>query len=309
MVRYIASKFFYMLVSLFILITVTFFLMKAIPGNPFASEKMNPVIKERLDEQYGFDKSVLEQYVRYLGNLLQGDLGVSMKMINKDVTQQIGDTLGPSLRLGLIAIIVSSIVGIALGMLAALYHRRLIDHAAMVAAVLGIAVPSFVIASLLQYFLGLKAGMFNVMGLKGPLDYVLPAAALAAQPIAFIARLTRSSMLEVLHADYIKTARAKGLNWFTILSRHVVRNGILPVVTYLGPMTANVITGSVAIEQIFGIGGLGKVFVNSISNRDYTVIMGVTIFYGVILMLARFLTDVAYVFIDPRIKLSQRKEG
>lgn len=310
MVRYIASKFLYMLVSLLILITATFFLMKAIPGNPFMSEKqVPPQIRERLMEQYGLDKPVIVQYGQYLKNIAQGNFGISMKMQNKEVTGLITDTFGASLKLGLIAIVVSLIVGVLLGLLAALYHRRLIDNVAMVLAVLGIAVPSFVVASMLQFVLAQKAGIFHVMGFNGPLDYVLPVAALAAQPIAFIARLTRSSMLEVLHADYIKTARAKGLNWMTILFRHVVRNGILPVITYLGPMTANIITGSVVIEQIFGIGGLGKVFVSSISNRDYTLIMGVTIFYGVILMLARFLTDIAYVFVDPRIKLTNRKEG
>ncbi|WP_433946129.1 ABC transporter permease [Paenibacillus sp. SN-8-1] len=310
MFRYISSKFLYMLVSLLILITATFFLMKAIPGNPFMSEKqVPPQIRERLMEQYGLDKPVIVQYGQYLKNIAQGDFGISMKMQNKEVTGLITDTFGASLKLGLVAIVVSVIVGVLLGLLAALYHRRLIDNVAMVLAVLGIAVPSFVVASMLQYVFAQKAGIFNVMGFNGPLDYVLPVAALAAQPIAFIARLTRSSMLEVLHADYIKTARAKGLNWMTILFRHVVRNGILPVITYVGPMTANIITGSVVIEQIFGIGGLGKVFVSSISNRDYTLIMGVTIFYGVILMLARFLTDIAYVFVDPRIKLTNRKEG
>ncbi|RUT36392.1 ABC transporter permease [Paenibacillus zeisoli] len=310
MVRYITSKFLYMLVSLLILITATFFLMKAIPGNPFMSEKqVPPQIRERLMEQYGLDKPVIVQYGQYLKNIAQGDFGISMKMQNKEVTGLITDTFGASLKLGLVAIVVSLVVGVLLGLLAALYHRRLIDNVAMVLAVLGIAVPSFVVASMLQFVFAQKAGIFNVMGFNGPLDYVLPVAALAAQPIAFIARLTRSSMLEVLHADYIKTARAKGLNWMTILFRHVVRNGILPVITYLGPMTANIITGSVVIEQIFGIGGLGKVFVSSISNRDYTLIMGVTIFYGVILMLARFLTDIAYVFVDPRIKLTNRKEG
>ncbi|MNU40851.1 Oligopeptide transport system permease protein OppB [compost metagenome] len=299
-----------MLVSLLILITATFFLMKAIPGNPFMSEKqVPPQIRERLMEQYGLDKPVIVQYGQYLKNIAQGDFGISMKMQNKEVTGLITDTFGASLKLGLVAIVVSLIVGVVLGLLAALYHRRLIDNVAMVLAVLGIAVPSFVVASMLQFVFAQKAGIFNVMGFNGPLDYVLPVAALAAQPIAFIARLTRSSMLEVLHADYIKTARAKGLNWITILFRHVVRNGILPVITYLGPMTANIITGSVVIEQIFGIGGLGKVFVSSISNRDYTLIMGVTIFYGVILMLARFLTDIAYVLVDPRIKLTNRKEG
>ena len=169
--------------------------------------------------------------------------------------------------------------------------------------------PSFVVASLLQYVFASKLHWLPTMGFKGPLYYVLPVAALTAQPIAFIARLTRSSMLEVLHADYIKTAKAKGLGWMAILFRHVIRNGIMPVITYLGPMTADIVTGSVVIEQIFGIGGIGKQFVQAISVRDYPLIMGITIFYGVLLMVARFITDVAYVFVDPRIKLSGRKEG
>ncbi|QSF47909.1 MULTISPECIES: ABC transporter permease [Paenibacillus] len=310
MVRYVANKLFYMLVSLFVLISATFFLMKAIPGDPFTSEKkVPPEIKARLYEQYGLDKPLYHQYFKYLGDIAQGDLGVSMKRLNQDVTHLIGQTFSASLKLGVVAIIVSVIVGVFLGMIAALYHRKFIDSAAMVLAVLGIAVPSFVVASVLQYVLAYKFHWVPVSGFKGPIYYILPVAALSAQPIAFIARLTRSSMLEVLHADYIKTAKAKGLSWAAILSRHVLRNGILPVVTYLGPMTANVVTGSVVIEQIFGIGGIGKQFVEAIGVRDYTVIMGITIFYGVLLMLARFITDIAYVFVDPRIKLTGGKEG
>ncbi|WP_342566500.1 ABC transporter permease [Paenibacillus sp. FSL R7-0345] len=310
MVRYIANKLFYMLVSLFVLISATFFLMKAIPGDPFTSEKkVPPEIKARLYEQYGLDKPLYHQYFKYLGDIAQGDLGVSMKRLNQDVTHLIGQTFSASLKLGIVAIIVSVIIGVFLGMIAALYHRKFIDSAAMVIAVLGIAVPSFVVASVLQYVLAYKFHWVPVSGFKGPIYYILPVAALSAQPIAFIARLTRSSMLEVLHSEYIKTAKAKGLSWPAILSRHVLRNGILPVVTYLGPMTANIVTGSVVIEQIFGIGGIGKQFVEAISTRDYTVIMGITIFYGVLLMVARFLTDIAYVFVDPRIKLSGGKEG
>lgn len=310
MVRYVANKLFYMLISLFVLISATFFLMKAIPGDPFTSEKkVPPEIKARLYEQYGLDKPLYHQYFKYLGDIAQGDLGVSMKRLNQDVTHLIGQTFSASLKLGVVAIIVSVIVGVFLGMIAALYHRKFIDSAAMVLAVLGIAVPSFVVASVLQYVLAYKFHWVPVSGFKGPIYYILPVAALSAQPIAFIARLTRSSMLEVLHADYIKTAKAKGLSWAAILSRHVLRNGILPVVTYLGPMTANVVTGSVVIEQIFGIGGIGKQFVEAIGVRDYTVIMGITIFYGVLLMLARFITDIAYVFVDPRIKLTGGKEG
>lgn len=309
MARYIANKLFYTLISLFILISATFFLMKAIPGDPFMSEKKVPAaIQERLYEQYGLNKPLYQQYFKYLGDIAQGDFGISMKKINQDVSTIIGDTFTASLKLGLVAIVVSVIVGVTLGLLAALYHRRLIDNIAMVVAVLGIAVPSFVIASLLQFVFSSKLHMFPTMGFKGPMYYVLPVTALAAQPIAFIARLTRSSMLEVLHADYIKTAKAKGLRWYAILFKHVIRNGILPIVTYLGPMTANIVTGSVVIEQIFGIGGIGKQFVQAISVRDYPVIMGITIFYGVLLMVARFLTDVAYVFVDPRIKLSGGKE-
>ncbi|WP_458121731.1 ABC transporter permease [Paenibacillus sp. Z6-24] len=308
MVRYIAGKFLFMLVSLFILVSLTFFLMKVIPGDPFMSERaVQPQIKARLMAQYGLDQPIPVQYVRYLGNIIQGDLGISMKYQNQDVTGRIAQTFKPSLQIGIFAIIISIIVGIVLGLIAALYHRKLIDHVAMILAIVGIAVPSFVLATLIQYLFALKLGWFNVMGFSKPSDFVLPVAALAVQPIAFIARLTRSSMLEVLNSEYIKTAKAKGLNGFTIMTRHVVRNGILPVVTYVGPMTANVITGSVVIEQIFGIGGIGKVFVESITNRDYTMIMGVTIFYGVILMLARFITDILYVLVDPRIKLSGRK--
>ncbi|MBT2288076.1 ABC transporter permease [Paenibacillus albidus] len=309
MFRYVINRFFHMVISLFVLISATFFLMKAIPGDPFTAEKKIPEqILQRLYAQYNLDKPVFEQYGIYLKNILQGDLGISMKMLNQDVSHIIGQTFSASLKLGVVAIIVAIIVGITLGMLAALHHRKLIDNVAMVLAVLGIAVPSFVVASLLQYLLAYHWKIFPVMGFNGPMNYFLPVMALTASPIAVIARLTRSSMLEVLHADYIKTAKAKGLSWGSIVFRHVLRNGIMPVVTYVGPMTANIITGSVVIEQIFGIGGIGKQFVQAINTRDYPIIMGITIFYGVILMLARFLTDVAYVAIDPRIKLTQRKE-
>ncbi|GGF77925.1 oligopeptide transport system permease protein OppB [Paenibacillus albidus] len=309
MFRYVINRFFHMVISLFVLISATFFLMKAIPGDPFTAEKKIPEqILQRLYAQYNLDKPVFEQYGIYLKNILQGDLGISMKMLNQDVSHIIGQTFSASLKLGVVAIIVAILVGITLGMLAALHHRKLIDNVAMVLAVLGIAVPSFVVASLLQYLLAYHWKIFPVMGFNGPMNYFLPVMALTASPIAVIARLTRSSMLEVLHADYIKTAKAKGLSWGSIVFRHVLRNGIMPVVTYVGPMTANIITGSVVIEQIFGIGGIGKQFVQAINTRDYPIIMGITIFYGVILMVARFLTDVAYVAIDPRIKLTQRKE-
>ncbi|MFD2612792.1 ABC transporter permease [Paenibacillus gansuensis] len=306
MTRYLSSKILYMLISLFILASATFFLMKIIPGDPFQSEKaIPPEIKKQIMAYYGLDKPLPEQYVNYLKNLLTGDLGMSMKMQHTSVVSIINNSFIYSAQLGIVAIIVSVIVGLALGMVAALHHRKFLDNASMVLAVLGVSVPNFVLASLLQYVLGEKFGLFNVAGLNGPFDFVMPVIALSALPIAFIARLTRSSMLEVLASDYIKTARAKGLGKRVIMIRHALRNGILPVVTYVGPLTANVITGSVVVEQIFGIPGLGKYFVQSVSNRDYTLIMGITLFYAVILMAARFLTDVAYVFVDPRIKLGK----
>ena len=174
----------------------------------------------------------------------------------------------------------------------------------MFIAVIGISVPNFVIGSMIQYFLAVKVPLFHVAGLEGPLDYVLPTLALSTLPIAFIARLTRSTMLEVLTSDYIRTAKAKGLTPRAILWQHGLRNGILPVVTYLGPMTANIITGSVVVEQIFGLPGLGAYFVESVINRDYTLIVGITIFYAIILMAARFVTDVLYIFVDPRTPIS-----
>ncbi|MBD3920305.1 ABC transporter permease [Paenibacillus sp. PR3] len=310
MIRYLLKKLFYMVVSLFVLASATFFLMKAIPGNPFMSEKEIPkAIRAMLEAKYGLDKPLWSQYLTYLNNLIHLDLGMSMKQQYTTVSSIIGTGFLYSLQLGIFAIILSVTAGVVLGIIAALNHRKFLDTFTIFLAVLGVSVPNFVVASALQYFLGVKLRWFDVAGLNDITDYVMPTIALAVLPAAFIARLTRSSMLEVLTADYIKTARAKGMSGRIILFRHALRNAILPVVTYIGPMTANIITGSVIVEQIFGIGGLGKFFVNSITNRDYTLIMGLTLFYAVILMLARFLTDIAYAFIDPRIKLNSRKEG
>lgn len=310
MIRYVLKKLFFMLVSLFVLASATFFLMKLIPGNPFMSEKEIPkAIRAMLEAKYGLDQPIWKQYLTYMGNLAQLDLGMSMKQQYTTVSSIIGTGFLYSLQLGIFAIVLSVAAGITLGIIAALKHRKFLDTFTIFLAVLGVSVPNFVVASALQYFLGVKLRWFDVAGLNDPLDYVMPTIALAVLPAAFIARLTRSSMLEVLTADYIKTARAKGMSGRIILFRHALRNAILPVVTYIGPMTANIITGSVVVEQIFGIGGLGKFFVNSITNRDYTLIMGLTLFYAVILMAARFLTDIAYAFVDPRIKLASRKEG
>lgn len=308
--RAILTKIAYTLVSLFVLATATFFLMKAIPGDPFQSEKaIPPAIKANIEAKYGFDQPVMKQYVTYMKNLLQFDLGMSMKRQFWTVERVIQDSVSYSARLGAFAVLFSVAVGVGLGLIAALKHRKALDHMTMLVAVLGISVPSFVLATLLQYVFAVKIPIFPVAQLNSPLGYVLPVLALSAMPIAFIARLTRSTMLEALNADYIRTAKAKGMPGAVILVKHALRNSIMPVVTYIGPLTANIITGSVVVEQIFGIPGLGKYFVSSVSNRDYTLIMGIALFYGLILMIARLLTDVAYVLIDPRIKFSSGKGG
>ncbi|MFF2889910.1 ABC transporter permease [Paenibacillus sp. NPDC057967] len=303
MLRYISGKFVFMLISLFLLVTVTFLLMNAIPGSPLQSEKAtSEAVQKNLEAYYGLDKPLYVQYGTYLKNLVQGDMGISMKKKFQSVDKMISQSFGPSLRLGLSALVTSVIVGCILGILAAMYHRKLLDNLAMSLAVIGLAIPSIVLAPVMQYSLATKLGWFNVAGLNGPMDYVLPTIALASGPIAFIARLLRSTMIEVLNADFIKTAKSKGLSGYVIIVRHALRNSMLPVVTYLGYLTAGIITGSVVVEKIFAIPGIGKHFVTSVIDRDYPLIMGITIFYAVILMVSRFLADIAYVLVDPRMR-------
>jgi oligopeptide transport system permease protein len=303
MLRYISGKFLFMILSLFILVTATFMLMNAIPGSPLQAEKAtSEAVQKNLEAYYGLDKPLYVQYGKYLQNLLQGDMGISMKKKFQSVDKMIAQSFGPSLRLGVAAIITSVVVGCILGILAAMYHRKFIDNLAMILAVIGLAIPSIVLAPVMQYFLATKLGWFEVAGLNGPMDYVLPTIALASGPIAFIARLLRSTMIEVLNADFIKTAKSKGLAGYVIVAKHALRNSMLPVVTYLGVLTAGIITGSVVVEKIFAIPGIGKHFVSSVIDRDYPLIMGITIFYAVILMVCRFLSDIAYVLVDPRMR-------
>ncbi|MFD0590583.1 ABC transporter permease [Paenibacillus sp. GCM10027627] len=303
MLRYITGKFVFMVISLFLLVTATFLLMNAIPGSPLQSEKAtSEAVQKNLEAYYGLDKPLYVQYGKYLQNLLKGDMGISMKKKFQSVDKMIKQSFGPSLRLGISAIVTSVVVGCVLGILAAMYHRKFIDNLAMIIAVIGLAVPSIVLAPVMQYFLATKLGWFEVAGLNGPMDYVLPTIALAAGPIAFIARLLRSTMIEVLNADFIKTAKSKGLSGYVIVAKHALRNSMLPVVTFLGYLTAGIITGSVVVEKIFAIPGIGKHFVTSVIDRDYPLIMGITIFYAIILMVCRFFADIAYVLVDPRMR-------
>lgn len=308
MLSFIVKKFTFMLLSMFVLISATFLLMYTVPGSPMSAEKAtSKEVQKNLEAYYGLDKPLYEQYFIYLENLTKFDLGISMKKKFQSVDKMIKSSFSYSLKLGVVAIVTSVFSGTILGIIAALYHRKFLDHLAMIIAVIGLAVPSLVMAPIMQYFFSVKLRMFDVAGLNDPLDYVLPTIALASAPIAYIARLVRSTMLEVLSSDFIITAKAKGLPGYIVVMRHALRNSMLPVVTYLGFLTAGIITGSVIIEQIFAIPGMGKFFVQSVIDRDYPLIMGITIFYAALLMITRFLADIAYVFVDPRIRLSGRK--
>jgi len=305
LIRYLGKRILFMIVSLFLIITVTFFLMHSIPGGPFTSEKNVPdEIKKALEAHYGIDKPIGEQYVDYLKRVITWDLGPSFSEKSSTVNDVINRGFPVSAHLGLQAIALAVTGGITLGVIAALRHNKWQDYTAMIIAVLGLSVPSFILAAFYQYFFAIKWGLFPIAKWETFEHTVLPSLALSALPMAFIARLTRSNMIEVLALDYIKTAKAKGLNTFVITVKHAVRNALLPVITYLGPLTAGILTGTFVIERIFGVPGLGREFVLSITNRDYTVIMGTTVFYSIILIVMVLLVDIAYTIIDPRIKLA-----
>ena len=309
MIGYIFKRFVYIIIALYLIISATFFLMQLAPGSPFASERELPVaIEEQLNAKYGLDNPWYIQYKDYLVSSLTFDFGESMKYKGRSTNDIISESFPVSLALGVQAMILAIGMGVLFGVISALYHNKFPDYVSTVIAVLGISVPSFILAGLLQYYLSFKAGWFPVSGWKGFSYTLLPSIAIALTHAGFIAKLTRSSMLEQNNSDYVKLARAKGIGKWTVVMKHSLRNALLPVVTYLGPLSAGVITGSFIIEQIFAIPGLGRHFVTSISNRDYTVIMGTTVFYSIILLFAVLIVDILYSFIDPRIKLKGAKK-
>jgi oligopeptide transport system permease protein len=304
MINYLAKKGLILLSSLFLVTLLTFFLMHAIPGDPFIQDKAIPEeILQALHKHYGLDKPLYIQFFKYLDGVVHFQLGPSFKYEGRTVNEIISTGFPVSFYLGMEALVIAVFGGIILGSIAAMSHKRFPDYLMMGIAVIGISVPSFILATFLQYLLAMKLSLLPVARWGSFSQTIMPALSLAALPLAFIARLTRSNMIEVLQQDYIQTAKSKGLNGVKILVRHVLRNALLPVVTYLGPLTAAVMTGSFAIEKIFGIPGLGQWFVMSISNRDYTVIMGVTLFYSALLLLSVFIVDLLYCVIDPRIQL------
>ena len=295
--------------SLFLVITGTFFLMKAIPGDPFIQDKIIPEeVMKAIHRHYGLDQPIWAQYLKYLKGFLTGDLGPSLIYQGRNVNQIIWEGFPVSATIGLQALTISLFLGTLLGCLAAAKQHKWQNNASMLATTVGISVPNFVMASLLQYIFCVKLDVLPVARWESYGHTVLPTIALACMPTAFITRLVYSNMVEVLKQDYIKTAFAKGLKLYQVILKHGLRNAFLPVVTYLGPITTYLLTGSFVIEKIFGIPGLGQWLILSITNRDYPVIIGLTVFCSTLLLVLIFLIDILYTIIDPRVQISQREK-
>ncbi len=303
MTGYIVKRLLIMAATLLAIITLTFFLMHAVPGGPFTSEKMlAPEVEAALNAKYHLDDPLWLQYLNYLRSILVFDFGPSFKYAGVSVNDLILEGLPVTAQTGLLAVICVIALGVPLGILAALFRNRWPDTLVMLLATIGVAVPSYVIATLALYVFALRLGWVPTFGLDDWRGYILPVFALSGFWISFIARLSRSSLLETFDQDYMTTARAKGLTPAQVLFKHGLRNSLIPVVTVLGPVVANLVTGSFVIEQIFALPGIGRHFVLSITNRDYTAIMGITIFYAAILMVMIFIVDMLYLLLDPRIK-------
>lgn len=309
MARYLLKRLLSIVLALWVVATVTFFVMRALPGGPFSREKALPAsILENINAQYHLDDPLLKQYADYMIRIIKWDLGPSFKQKGRDVDEIIATHFPVSAQLGLAAVAFSLLIGIPAGIISALKQNKWQDQLAMFLSVLGVSVPNFVIAAILMYVFALKLGWFPAAMWGTAKHMVLPVIALSGFPMAFVARLTRSSMLEVLQQDYIRTARSKGLSQRVVIYRHAMKNALIPVITYLGPLLAGILTGSFVVERIFAVPGLGRYFVQSIYNRDYTVIMGITFFDSLLLVGLNFLVDLAYVFFDPRIRLLDGKE-
>lgn len=310
MAKYILKRLLAGVLTIFVLITIAFFLMHAMPGSPFSQEeqkKLTPEGLARLNAKYGLDKPVWEQYLVYMKGLLEFDFGTSFKKPDTSVNEIIFGHFPTSAKVGGVAVLASLLVGIPLGIAAALNRGRLVDWFCMVFATIGISAPVFVISVLLMYVFCGVIPIFPNFGLNGWQSYVLPVACLSFNPIAYIARQTRSSMLDALGQDYVRTARAKGVSEFKVVVKHALKNALTPVITYLGTLIASLLTGSFIVERLFSISGIGRYFVQSISDRDYTMIMGITIFFGVFVVLCNLFADIALAVIDPRVKLDNNK--
>ncbi|MBP1948960.1 oligopeptide transport system permease protein [Virgibacillus subterraneus] len=305
MLRYILKRVFYMAITLFIIATVSFFLMKMLPGSPLSVEnKLSEAQQTIVLEKYGLNDPIPVQYVKYIAGLVQGDLGISFQFDNTPVTDIIMARIGPSMVLGAQALVFGTVLGILFGLVAAISHNGVLDYTSTIIAVLGTSIPSFIFAGLLQWYLAVKFEMFPV-ALWGTYEHtILPTIALLIFPMAISARFTRTEMLEVLGSDFITTARAKGVTEFGIIFKHGLRNALIPLVTVVGPMAVGLMTGTLVIEQIFAVPGIGEQFVTSVMVVDYPTIMGLTLFFAFLFVAIILVIDLLYVLIDPRIRLT-----
>lgn len=308
MVRYVGKRLVYMIITLFVIISVTFFISKMLPGTPFADDKLTPQLRETLYKKYGLDDPIPVQYAKYMVNVVQGDLGNSFYFEGRPVTQMILERLPVSAFVGIQAVIFGLVIGLFLGIVSALRHNSLWDTLAVFVAVLGVSVPSFVLGPILQYWLGVKLELFPIAFFDSWMHSVLPSLALSVFVVSTVARFVRSEMLEVLGQDYVTLAKAKGLSQLSVIVRHVLRNAMIPLVTVLAPLTVYLITGSLVIERIFSVPGIGEQFVDSIRVNDYSMILGTTIFLSVLFILALLVQDVLYGIIDPRIRVAGTEE-
>ncbi|GGH70205.1 peptide ABC transporter permease [Compostibacillus humi] len=304
MVRYVLRRVVYMLITLFIIATLSFFLMKMLPGSPLnAEDKLSEEQKQIVLEKYGLNDPVPVQYVNYLAGLVKGDLGISFAFSNTPVTDILMDRIGPSAQLGAQALVVGTILGVLLGLIAAVFHNGFLDYTSTIIAVIGTSIPNFVFAGILQYFFASELQWFPV-ALWGDFKHtVLPTMALMIFPMATAARFVRTEMVEVMGSNYIKTARAKGIGEVGIVFKHGLRNALIPLITVIGPMAVSLMTGSMVIEQIFAIPGIGEQFVNSVIMNDYPTIMGTTLLFAALFVAIILIIDLLYGLIDPRIRI------
>lgn len=310
MLRYVLKRLGFMIATLLIVISITFFLVRLLPGSPFDEQKLNSVQIEQLNNTYGLNDPIPVQFARYMTNVFQGKLGTSFKWDGRPVESIISQRIGPSAMLGIQSLVIGTIIGLSLGILAALKRNTFWDYSATIISVLGVSVPSFVFAAVLQLYVALKAGLFPIawgMPLGSDFRYiwtVLPSIALSFVTIANVSRFTRTELVEVMNSDYIVTARAKGLSKFTVVMKHGIRNGLIPVITVIGPLVVSLLTGSLVVEKVFGVPGLGDLLVTAISTNDLFVISGVAIFYSAFYIVTILIVDILYGIIDPRIRLA-----
>jgi oligopeptide transport system permease protein len=304
MLSFVLRRLVVIIPTLFMVMTLSFFLMRIAPGSPFQTgRKLPAAIEHNIMAEYGMDKPLAVQYVAYLGGVLHGDFGPSLKYRDKTVAQMICDGFPISLTIGLTSLVLATIIGLGLGVLAALNQNRPPDYLATALAVIGVCIPTFVTAPLLALLFASKLGWLPAAGWGEPKNLIFPILVLTLPQLAIISRLTRAGMIETLRSNYVRTARAKGLSSWRIVTRHALPSAVLPLVSYLGPACAGLITGSLVVEEIFNIPGLGRYFVTSALQRDYTVVMGVVILYSALIMLLNLAGDVLYAVLDPRIAL------